>query len=289
LVSFLALEIILILFFSALNILVLYLTFESTLIPMFVIIGIWGGFRKIKASYYFFMFTLLGSVFMLLGILIIWAETFSLDFINLITYKFNPNLESVLWLLFFIGFAVKVPIFPFHLWLPEAHVEAPTAGSVLLAGLLLKLGGYGFIRFCLTFFPYSTLYFSTYVSLFCILSVLFASFVAITQIDLKKLVAYSSIAHMNFGLLALFTMTKVGVDSCLISMLSHGLISSAMFISVDIIYRRFGTRLIEYYSGLTLIMPKYCFFLGFFCFSNIGFPGTSSFVGELLGFVALIS
>ncbi len=174
------------------------------------------------------------------------------------------------------------------MWLPEAHVEAPTAGSVLLAGLLLKLGGYGFIRLCLTLFSYSTVRFSTYISLFCVLSVLFASFVAIVQIDLKKLVAYSSIAHMNFGLLGLFTLTKIGIDGCLISMLSHGLISSGLFILVDIIYRRFGTRLIEYYSGLTLIMPKFSFFLGFFCFSNIGFPGTSSFVGELLGFSSLI-
>jgi proton-translocating NADH-quinone oxidoreductase chain M len=287
LVCFLLLEIALIIFFTTLNILVLYISFESTLIPMFIIIGIWGGLRKIKASYYFFMFTLLGSVFMLLGILLIWGQTHSLDLLTLLTFKFTHYSECLFWALFFIGFAVKIPIFPFHLWLPEAHVEAPTAGSVLLAGLLLKLGGYGFIRMCLTFFPQGTIFFSSFVALFCILSVLFASFAAVVQVDLKKLVAYSSIAHMNFGLLGLFTDTKVGVDGCILSMLSHGFISSALFISVDVIYRRYGTRLIEYYSGLALVMPKFSFFLGFFCFSNIGFPGTSSFIGEILTFIAL--
>jgi proton-translocating NADH-quinone oxidoreductase chain M len=287
LVCFLLLEVALLIFFTTLNVLVLYISFESTLIPMFIIIGVWGGLRKIKASYYFFMFTLLGSVFMLLGILLLWGQTKSLDLLTLLTFKFSSFFECVFWLLFFLGFAVKIPIFPFHLWLPEAHVEAPTAGSVLLAGLLLKLGGYGFIRMCLTFFPQGTIFFSSFVALLCIISVLFASFSAIVQVDLKKLVAYSSIAHMNFGLLGLFTDTKVGVDGCILSMLSHGFVSSALFISVDVIYRRYGTRLIEYYSGLVVTMPKFSFFLAFFCFSNIGFPGTSSFIGEFLTFVAL--
>lgn len=289
LIAFLFLEIFLILFFSTLNILFFYISFESILIPMFLIIGMWGGPRKVKANYYFFIFTLVGSVFMLLALLFIWKQTDTLDFVNLLRFRFTTRLECFLWLFFFLGFTVKIPIFPFHLWLPEAHVEAPTAGSVILAGLLLKLGGYGFIRVCLTLFPYANYYFSTYLSLFCILSVIFASFVAIIQIDLKKLVAYSSIAHMNFGLLGLFTGTKLGLDGCIISMLSHGFVSSALFICVDVLYRRFGTRLLDYYAGLVFVMPNYTFFLFFFCLSNLGFPGTSSFIGEFLVLSSLIS
>lgn len=289
LISFIILEIFLILFFSSLNLLFIYLSFESVLIPMFFIIGLWGSNRKIKAAYYFFMFTLFGSVFMLLAILIIWAQAGSLELIKLINFSFSPNLSVLLFILLSLGFAVKIPLFPLHLWLPEAHVEAPTSGSVLLAGVLLKLGGYGFIRVCLTLFSKANWYVIDIFMLICGMSGLYSALAGMVQNDMKKLVAYSSISHMGFSLMCLLPTTLIGVSSCVLTMISHGLISSALFICVDILYRRTGTKTIYNLAGLCAILPNFKFFFFYFTLANIGFPGTSSFFGELSTIVALFS
>lgn len=250
---------------------------------MFFMIGIWGSRqRKIHAVYQFFIYTLFGSIFLFIGILIVYLELGSTDYLLILNYNFSVELQLVLWLLFFLAFAVKVPMFPFHIWLPEAHVEAPTAGSVILAGLLLKLGTYGFLRFLLTMFPLGCIYFKPLVYTLCILAVVYTSITTIRQIDLKKIIAYSSIGHMNFVILGLFTSNLQGLAGSIYLMLSHGIVSSALFICVGLLYDRYHTRVIFYYRGLVQFMPIFAIFFFFFSVANVSFPGTSSFVGELL-------
>jgi proton-translocating NADH-quinone oxidoreductase chain M len=283
LILFLFLEIFLLLIFSVLDLVLFYIFFESVLIPMFLIIGIWGAReRKIKASYFFFIYTLLGSLIMLLGILLIFFETGTTNFLTLLSYKFSQDRQLLLWLMFFISFAVKLPIVPFHIWLPEAHVEAPTVGSVILAGVLLKLGVYGLVRFSFILFPYGTLYFTPFIYMISLISILYSSLTTIRQIDLKRIIAYSSVAHMNFGLLGLFSNTLQGLIGGLFLSLSHGFVASALFLCIGVLYDRYHTRLISYYGGLTFIMPVFSLIFFFFSLSNLGLPGTSSFVGELL-------
>ena len=283
LLLFLFLEVFLLFIFSVLDLVLFYIFFESVLIPMFLIIGIWGSReRRIKASYFFFIYTLLGSLVMLLGILLILFETGTTNFLTLTSYKFSSDRQLLLWLMFFVSFAVKLPIVPFHIWLPEAHVEAPTVGSVILAGVLLKLGIYGLVRFSFVLFPYANIYFTPFVYMISIISILYSSLTTIRQIDLKRIIAYSSVAHMNFGLLGLFSNTIQGLSGGLFMSISHGFVASALFLCIGVLYDRHHTRLLKYYSGLTLVMPIFSFIFLFFSLSNLGLPGTSSFIGELL-------
>jgi proton-translocating NADH-quinone oxidoreductase chain M len=280
---FLLLEFFLLFIFSVLDLILFYIFFESVLIPMFLIIGIWGSReRKIKASYFFFIYTLLGSLIMLLGILLILFETGTSNFFILTFYKFSLDRQLLLWIMFFLSFAVKIPVIPFHIWLPEAHVEAPTIGSVILAGVLLKLGIYGLIRFSFVLFPYANIYFSPFVYMIAIISILYSSLTTLRQIDLKRIIAYSSVAHMNFGLLGLFSNTIQGLVGGLILSISHGFVASALFLCIGILYDRHHTRLLKYYSGLALVMPVFSLIFLFFSLSNLGLPGTSSFIGEFL-------
>jgi len=283
LILFFFLEIFLLFIFSVLDLVLFYIFFESVLIPMFLIIGIWGSReRKIKASYFFFIYTLLGSLVMLLGILIILFETGTTNFITLTAHEFSYDRQLLLWLMFFISFAVKLPIVPLHIWLPEAHVEAPTVGSVILAGILLKLGVYGLVRFSFVLFSYANAYFTPFVYTISIISILYSSLTTIRQIDLKRIIAYSSVAHMNFGLLGLYSNTIQGLVGGLFLSISHGFVASALFLCIGVLYDRHHTRLLKYYSGLTLVMPIFSVVFLFFSLSNLGLPGTSSFVGELL-------
>ena len=283
LILFLFLEVFLLFIFSVLDLVLFYIFFESVLIPMFLIIGIWGSReRKIKASYFFFIYTLFGSLVMLLGILIILFETGTTNFLTLTGYEFSSDRQLLLWLMFFISFAVKLPIVPFHIWLPEAHVEAPTVGSVILAGVLLKLGVYGLLRFSFVLFPFANSYFTPFVYVISIISILYSSLTTLRQIDLKRIIAYSSVAHMNFGLLGLYSNTIQGLIGGLFLSISHGFVASALFLCIGVLYDRHHTRLLKYYSGLTLVMPIFSLIFLFFSLSNLGLPGTSSFIGELL-------
>lgn len=283
LICFLLLEAILIQVFCVLDVLFFYIFFESVLIPMFLIIGVWGSReRKIRAAYQFFIYTLAGSLLMLLAILVIYFQHGTTDIQILWNIKFDIRTQIVLWLAFFASLAVKIPMVPFHIWLPEAHAEAPTAGSVILAGVLLKMGGYGFLRFSLPMFPEASIYFAPLIYLLSITAAVYASLTTIRQIDLKKIIAYSSVSHMGFVTLGLFSFNPQGIEGSIILMLSHGLVSSALFLCVGILYDRHKTRLLKYYGGLVQVMPIFSVLLLFFTFSNIGFPGTSSFVGELL-------
>nr|YP_009002125.1 NADH dehydrogenase subunit 4 [Sporolithon durum]AGU16690.1 NADH dehydrogenase subunit 4 [Sporolithon durum] len=283
LICFLVLEFLLIQVFCVLDLFLFYIYFESVLIPMFLIIGIWGSReRKIRAAYQFFLYTLIGSLLMLIALLTIYFNVGTTDIQVLRNFEFREWYQIVLWLAFFSSFAVKIPMIPFHIWLPEAHAEAPTAGSVILAGILLKLGGYGFLRFSLPMFPLASIYFTPLIFLLSLMAALYASFTTLRQIDLKKIVAYSSIAHMGLVTIGIFTLNTQGIEGSIILMLSHGLVSSALFLCVGILYDRHKTRIIKYYSGLAQVMPLFTSFFLFFLFANIGFPGTSSFIGEFL-------
>nr|YP_004222735.1 NADH dehydrogenase subunit 4 [Glaucocystis nostochinearum]ADW83107.1 NADH dehydrogenase subunit 4 [Glaucocystis nostochinearum] len=282
-ICFLILESILILSFSVLDILLFYIFFESILIPMFLIIGIWGSReRKIRAAYYFFLYTLVGSLFMLLGILLIYFETGTTDLQTLSFIKFSEKRQLLLWLAFFASFSVKVPMIPFHIWLPEAHVESPTAGSLVLAGILLKLGTYGFLRFSLNLFPWATIYFTPLVFTMGVIGIVYGSLTTLRQIDLKKIIAYSSVAHMNFVVLGIFALNLQGIEGSILLMLSHGIVSPALFLAIGVLYDRYKSRILNYYSGLVQVMPLFAIFFGFFTLANISLPTTSSFVGEFL-------
>lgn len=288
-ILFLILDSLLIITFLVSNLFYFFMFFESVLIPMFLIIGIWGSrSRKIKASYYFFLYTLFGSLLMLVGLMSIYLEVGSLDLFSLVRYNFSLEREKILWLSLFIAFAIKIPMFPFHIWLPEAHVEAPTAGSVLLAGLLLKLGGYGFIRFLIQIFNEGTVYYMPLVFTLSILGLIYSSLTILCQIDLKKIIAYSSIAHMNFCLLGLFSLTQEGLQGSILLMLGHGFVSSALFILVGILYDRYKERVIWYYGGIAFKMPIFSIFFFFFSLANFSFPGTSNFIGELTILIGLV-
>jgi proton-translocating NADH-quinone oxidoreductase chain M len=283
LISFLLLEFLLIGTFCSLDLLLFYIFFESVLIPMFLIIGIWGSReRKILASYYFFLYTLLGSVLMLLSILYIHYQVGTTDYEILLSFSFSETEQKFLWITFFLAFAAKVPMIPVHLWLPEAHVEAPTAGSVILAGVLLKLGTYGFIRFSIPLFPNASFYFTPLVYAIATIGIIYTSFTAIRQSDFKRIIAYTSIAHMNLTILGIFSFNIIGIEGAIFQSLSHGFVASALFLIIGIVYERYHTRIIKYYSGLVVIMPIYISIFLFFTLANIAFPGTSSFVGEFL-------
>lgn len=255
---------------------------------MFLIVGIWGSReRKIKAAYQFFIYTLLGSLFMLISILIIYLDINTTSFQILLYSDFTKNQQLVLWLAFFSSFAIKIPMVPFHIWLPEAHAEAPTAGSVILAGILLKLGGYGFIRFSLSLFPEASFYFAPLIYLLSVLGTIFASLTTLRQVDLKKIIAYSSVAHMSLVTLGLFSFNIQALEGCIILMLGHGLVASSLFLSVGMIYDRYKTRIVKYYGGLTHLMPLHSTIFLFFIFSSIAFPGTCNFIGEFLVFLGL--
>ena len=281
--SFLIMEFFLIGVFCVLDLLLFYVFFESVLIPMFLIIGYWGSReRKIRAAYFFFLYTLIGSIIMLLSILYIFDQVGTTDYEVLLTFSFSKIEQYLMWFTFFLSFATKVPMLPTHLWLPEAHVEAPTAGSVILAGVLLKLGTYGFIRFSLPLFPEASYYFAPFVYVFAATGIVYASFTAIRQSDFKRIIAYTSVAHMNLVILGIFSFNVIGIEGALLQSLSHGFVASALFLIIGVVYDRHGTRMVKYYGGLVHVMPVYIFLFLFFTMANIGLPGTSSFVGEFL-------
>src|SRR5437762_3261761 len=281
-ISFLVLETMMVGIFSALDFFLFYVFFEGVLIPMFLIIGIWGGPRRVYSAFKFFLYTLLGSVLSLLAIIAVYVQTGSSDIEVALAHHFPPDLQKWLWLAFFASFAVKVPMWPVHTWLPDTHVEAPTAGSVILAGVLLKLGGYGFIRFSLPMFPAASAYFTPLVFALSAIAIIYTSFVALAQTDMKKLIAYSSVAHMGLVTMGLFALTSEAVQGAVIQMLSHGLVSAALFLVVGVVYDRLHTRDIDRYGGLVERMPVYAFVFMCFMLASIGLPGTSGFVGEFL-------
>jgi len=282
LVAILLMETLMIGVFCSLDLLVFYLFFEGGLIPMFLIIGIWGGERRVYSAFKFFLYTLLGSVLMLIAIISIYWITGTTDVEKLYEIGIDTKYQNLLWLAFFTSFAVKTPMWPVHTWLPDAHVEAPTAGSVLLAAILLKMAGYGFIRFSLGLFPVASEYFIPLIYFLSLVAIIYTSLVALMQDDMKKLIAYSSVAHMGFVTLGIFTMTQQGIEGSIFQMISHGLVSAALFLSVGVIYDRMHTRLISQYGGIVSIMPKYAIVLMIFTLGAIGLPGTSGFIGEFL-------
>nr|YP_010377433.1 NADH dehydrogenase subunit 4 [Navicula tsukamotoi]QYB23120.1 NADH dehydrogenase subunit 4 [Navicula tsukamotoi] len=283
LLAFLLLEFFLILVFGILDLLLFYIFFESVLIPMFLIVGIWGSReRKILASFYFFLYTLFGSVIMLLAIVYIYYQVGTTDYEMLLTFSFSELEQKFLWFAFFLAFAGKVPMVPVHLWLPEAHVEAPTAGSVILAGVLLKLGTYGLIRYSLPLFPNASFFFTPFVYTIAVVGIIYTSFTAIRQSDFKRIIAYTSIAHMNLVILGIFSFNSIGLEGAIFQSLSHGFVASALFLVIGIVYDRYHTRIVKYYSGLASVMPIYISIFLFFTMANISFPGTSSFIGEFL-------
>ncbi len=281
-IAFLALESFMIGTFVALDSVLFYVFFEGVLIPMFLIIGVWGGPRRVYSAYKFFLYTLLGSVLMLIGLLTLYSQTGSTDIPTLMDNPVSTHLQYWLWLAFFASFAVKMPMWPVHTWLPDAHVEAPTAGSVILAGVLLKMGGYGFLRFSLPMFPEASAYFADMVYVLSIIAIIYTSLIALVQEDMKKLIAYSSVAHMGFVTLGLFTATTQGVEGGIFQMISHGLISGALFLSVGVVYDRLHTREIARYGGIVKNMPKYATVFMILVLGSVGLPGTSGFVGEFL-------
>jgi NADH-quinone oxidoreductase subunit M len=256
---------------------------------MFLIIGIWGGENRLYATFKFFLYTLAGSVLMLLAIIYIISKVKSGNIELISDFTFDQQIELVLFLCFFASFAVKVPMFPFHTWLPDAHVQAPTSGSVILAGVLLKLGAYGFIRLSLPFFEYASIYFQPMIFALSCVAIVYTSIVALRQLDMKKMIAYSSVAHMGFVTIGIFTLTQDGINGAYFQMISHGIVSAALFLIVGVVYERHHTRMISDYSGVTNVMPKYSFFFMVFMLSSVGLPGTSGFVGEFLVIMSTIS
>ncbi|MGB3833273.1 MAG: NADH-quinone oxidoreductase subunit M [Mesorhizobium sp.] len=281
-IAFLLLETLMIGVFCALDLVLFYVFFEGGLIPMFIIIGVWGGKRRVYASFKFFLYTLLGSVLMLLAIMAMLYESGTTDIARLLTHGFPATMQTWLWLAFFASFAVKMPMWPVHTWLPDAHVEAPTAGSVILAGILLKMGGYGFLRFSLPMFPLASEMFAPLVFTLSVVAIIYTSLVALMQEDMKKLIAYSSVAHMGFVTIGIFAMNQEGIQGSLFQMLSHGLVSGALFLCVGVVYDRLHTREIAAYGGLANNMPKYATVFLIFTMANVGLPGTSGFIGEFL-------
>ena len=281
-IAFLILETLMIGVFTALDIVLFYVFFEAGLIPMFIIIGVWGGKRRVYASFKFFLYTLLGSVLMLLAVMAMFFQAGTTDIPTLLTHQFPAGMQTWLWLAFFASFAVKMPMWPVHTWLPDAHVEAPTAGSVILAGILLKMGGYGFLRFSLPMFPLASADFAPFVFALSVVAIIYTSLVALMQEDMKKLIAYSSVAHMGYVTMGIFAMNVEGIQGAVFQMLSHGLVASALFLCVGVIYDRMHTREIDAYGGLVNNMPKYAVVFLIFTMANVGLPGTSGFVGEFL-------
>ncbi len=283
-IAFLVLETLMIGVFCALDLVLFYVFFEAGLIPMFLIIGIWGGKGRVYASFKFFLYTLLGSVLMLVAIIAMYWQSGTTDIAELLTRNpgFPAAMQTWLWLAFFASFAVKMPMWPVHTWLPDAHVEAPTAGSVILAAILLKMGGYGFLRFSLPMFPDASLYFQNFVYTLSVIAIIYTSLVALMQEDMKKLIAYSSVAHMGFVTMGIFSMTRQGIDGAMFQMISHGLVSGALFLCVGVVYDRMHTREIAAYGGLVHRMPLYAGVFMLFTMANVGLPGTSGFVGEFL-------
>ena len=281
-VCFLALEALVMGVFSCLDIVLFYIFFESLLIPMFLIIGIWGGKRRIFASYKFFLYTLAGSVFFLISIIVMAIIANTTSIVELDNYYFNAYLQKWLWVGMFLSFAIKVPMWPFHTWLPDAHVEAPTVGSIILAGILLKVGGYAFLRLSLPILPDATFYFADFMIIISIISIIYTSFVAIAQDDIKKMIAYSSVAHMGYVTAGIFSLTEEGIKGAIFQMVSHGIVSSALFLSIGFLYEQTKSREIKTYSFLVKSMPTFSFLFIVIVLSSIGLPGTSGFIGELL-------
>jgi NADH-quinone oxidoreductase subunit M len=281
-IAFLVLETMMVGMFCALDFVVFYMFFEGVLIPMYLIIGIWGGPRRVYASIKFFLYTLAGSVLMLLALLAMWYAAGTTDIPALLKYSFPAGMQTWLFLAFFASFAVKVPMWPLHTWLPDAHVEAPTAGSVILAGVLLKMGAYGFLRFSVPMLPLASAYFAPFIFTLSVVAVIYTSLVALAQTDMKKLIAYSSVAHMGVVTIGIFVINAQGVSGALFQMLSHGIVSAALFLCVGVIYDRIHTREIARYGGLANRMPAYAFTFMVFTMASIGLPGTAGFVGEVL-------
>ncbi len=298
-IAFLVLETLMIGVFLSLDLVLFYVFFEAGLIPMFLIIGIWGGKKKIYAAFKFFLYTLLGSVLMLIAMIAMWYDAGTTDIVKLLNHEFSSSTFSVLgfqiiggaqtlmWLAFFASFAVKLPMWPFHTWLPDAHVQAPTAGSVVLAAILIKMGGYGFLRFSLPMFPVASDIMQNFMFFLSVAAILLTSLIALAQTDMKKLIAYSSVAHMGFVTMGIFAFNQQGIDGAIFQMISHGFISGALFLSVGIIYDRMHTREIAAYGGLAVRMPAFALIFMLFTMANVGLPGTSGFIGEFLTLVGV--
>jgi len=287
---FLIIESFIMIVFTTLDLFVFYIFFEAVLLPMFLLIGLWGTRnRKSRACFFLFMYTVLGSLFILLAILFIFFETGTTNYLILLDFNFSIARQKFLWIAFFFSFSVKVPMVPIHLWLPEAHVEASTEGSVILAGILLKLGSYGLIRYSIALFPLASMYYRPFLFLISIVAVIYTSITAIRQSDIKRVIAYASVAHINITLLGLFSFSFVGIEGALFQILSHGVVSGALFFCVGVLYNRHHSKLIYYYSGLVQTMPLFIFFFLLFTIANIGLPGTSSFIGEFIILIGLFS